>query len=313
MTQRAIWRALGANVTLVVEGGRLSRARAAVADLLDLVDRTYSRFRPDSELSRLNASPGQRVPISPLLAWAVETALRGARLTDGLVDPTIGRTMRLIGYDVDFSRMQDLSHWADASPVRLELVPGWQAVELNMPGRLVRIPPGVELDLGSTGKALASDLAVSAALAAAGGGGALVSLGGDVAIAGDPPPGGWRVLAAEDSSLSPDADGEVITLRSGAIATSSTTVRRWTRAGIKLHHLIDPRNGEPATGPWRTASVVAANCVDANIASTASIILGPDAPAWLAERRLAARLVAIDGTVHRLAGWPAPMESAVAS
>jgi len=311
MSGHATWRALGTTVRLVLEGGDMARGRKSVSDLLDQVDRTYSRFRSDSELSSLNARSGQRVPISPLLAWALAAALRGARLTHGLVDPTVGRAMRLIGYDRDFSLIDEGSNRTDA-PLRLEPVPGWQCVALDARGKTVRVAAGVELDLGSVGKAFAADLAARAALAASGADGPLVSLGGDIAVAGTPPKGGWRVLIAEDSSAPPSAVGEVVTLAMGGIATSSTTVRRWTRAGVKVHHLVDPRNGMPASGPWRTATVVADTCVDANIAATAAMIMGCDAPAWLSERRLPARLVEADGTIHRLAGWPAPLE-AVAS
>jgi len=313
MGENATWRALGSTVRVVVEGGDIGRARSSVADLLDVVDRTYSRFRPDSELSRVNARAGQRVPISPLLAWTLDAALRAARLSQGLVDPTVGHAMRLIGYDRDFSRMNYAVLRTDAPVMRLEPVPGWQSVELDPHRRTVRIAPGVEVDLGSIGKAFAADLAASAALGASGARGALVSLGGDIAVAGATPGGGWRVLAAENSSESPTAGGEVITLQGGAIATSSTTVRRWTRAGVKLHHLIDPRTGMPARGPWRTATVVADTCVDANTAATAAMVMGGDAPAWLVERGLPARLVATNGTVHRLAGWPAPIQATVAS
>jgi FAD:protein FMN transferase len=311
MSGNATWQALGTTVRLVLEGGDVGRGQRSVSDLLDEVDRTYSRFRPDSELSSLNARAGQRVPISPLLTWALAAALRGARLTHGLVDPTVGRAMRLIGYDRDFSLIDEGSNRTDAS-LRLEPVPGWQCVAVDVRGKTARFEPGVELDLGSAGKAFAADLAAPAALTASGADGALVSLGGDIAVAGTPPKGGWRVLVAEDSSLPPSAGGEVITLERGGIATSSTTVRRWTSAGVQLHHLVDPRSGMPATGPWRTATVVADTCLDANIAATAAMIMGRDAPAWLGERRLPARLVEADGTIHRLAGWPAPLE-AVAS
>jgi len=150
----------------------------------------------------------------------------------------------------------------------------------------------------------AAGLTAPAALAASGADGALVSLGGDIAVAGTPPKDGWRVLVAEDCSVPPSAVGEVITLAMGGIATSSTTVRRWSRAGVKVHHLVDPRNGMPASGPWRTATVVADTCVDANIASTAAIVMSERAPAWLERHGLASRLVDRAGNVHRLAGWP---------
>jgi thiamine biosynthesis lipoprotein len=315
----ASWRALGTGVTLVVANGDLGPARAAVDSLLHLVDRTYSRFRPDSELVRLNTRAGQRVPISRLLEEAIAAGLRGARLSDGLVNPTVGRAMRLIGYDDDFERIASRHDAAatgegavtlgtSTSSLRLEAVPGWRVIDLDEATPSVRFPVGVELDLGSTGKAFAADLAAAAALAAMGRGGALVSLGGDIAVAGTAPDGGWRVLVAEDSATPVDGEGEVITLHDGAVATSSITVRRWVRHGIQRHHVIDPRTGGPATGPWRTATVAAASCLDANIAATTAIILGEPAIAWLEERGLAAQLIGHDGSVQTTLGWPAPAE-----
>ncbi len=312
MIRTATWRSLGTGVRLVTNEGHPGRARRVVSELLELVDATYSRFRPDSELSRLNARAGQAVPVSNLLVHAIATGLRGARLSGGLVDLTVGRAMRLIGYDADFDDVvcRTPSAAADGPGLRFEPVPGWQAVHLDQAARTVRLDPGVELDLGSTGKALAADLAAAAAAAAMGAGGVLVSLGGDIAVAGEAPSGGWRVLAAEDHATPVDADGEMISLIDGAIATSSVTVRRWTRDGIGLHHLVDPTTGRPADGPWRTASVAAATCVDANIAATAAILLGERAEDWLTMRSLPARLVARDGSVTRVAGWPEPVEMA---
>jgi thiamine biosynthesis lipoprotein len=163
------------------------------------------------------------------------------------------------------------------------------------------------LDLGSTGKALASDLAVTAARAAAPSGGVLVSLGGDIATSGRAPEGGWRILASEDSATSVEAGGEVIAIESGAVATSSTTVRRWHSSdGVVRHHLIDPSTGGPVVTPWRTVSVVAETCVAANAAATATIVLGERGLAWLEATGLAARLVGEDGRVTRIGGWPEP-------
>jgi thiamine biosynthesis lipoprotein len=168
------------------------------------------------------------------------------------------------------------------------------------------VPTGIEIDLGATAKALAADLAAAAALKAVGAGGVLVSLGGDIAVAGNPPVQGWAVQASEDSNAPIDDDEETITIESGGIATSSTTVRQWTRGGLVLHHIIDPSTGLPVVGRWRTASVVAASCVDANIASTAAIVMGDAAIPWLAANNLPARLVDRYGGIHRVSGWPEP-------
>jgi thiamine biosynthesis lipoprotein ApbE len=305
MPAAATWRALGTTVrVLVTDPRRLEVARRAVVQVLADVDATYSRFRADSELRILAADAGRDRLVSPLLARALGTALHAARATDGAVDPTVGRAIRLLGYDDDFSRV---ARTGAAPVVTLGSVPGWRAVRFDAATRHVRIPAGVELDLGATGKGLAADLAAEAALDAMDGAGVLVSLGGDIATDGRPPAGGWRILLADDSATVSDEQGEVVRIDGGAIATSSTTVRRWARGGVARHHLLDPATGLPATGPWRTATVVAACCADANAAATAAIVMGDRAPAWLARHGLPARLVAEDGSVLRVAGWPEPL------
>jgi thiamine biosynthesis lipoprotein ApbE len=296
--------ALGTSVRLVVtRPGGLRRAKTAVDTLLRAVDEACSRFREDSELSRLNAAPGRETEVSPLLATALAAALRAARLSGGAVDPTVGPAVRAAGYGVDFALVP-----ADGGPIDLPAapVPGWRLVRFDERRQTVCLPPGVELDLGATAKALAADLAAVAALDAAGGGGVLVSLGGDIAVGGETAPGGWRIQAGEDSREPVDPARETIRIVSGGVATSSTTVRRWRRGGVELHHLIDPATGRPTTGPWRTATVVAATCLDANIAATTAIVHGHGATSWLEALGLPARLVDDEGHVTRVAGWPEP-------
>src|SRR5947209_19181994 len=155
------WKALGTSVhVLVTDNGALPQAELAVREILQDVDAAYSRFRADSELSRLNAAGGRSVQVSPLLGRAIEVALRAARVTGGAVDPTIGAAIRVAGYDDDFAKVV-----ADRGPLQLRAVkiPGWQVVRFDRVSRSVVMPEGVELDLGSTGKALAADLATSAA------------------------------------------------------------------------------------------------------------------------------------------------------
>jgi len=300
------WPALGTTAQLLVtEPERLEVARHAVVQLLGEVDLAASRFRPDSELSRLNAAEGSWVAVSPLLVLALRTALDAAAWTDGLVDPTIGGALIDFGYDRTFASIP-----ADgpAVTVRVGRVPGWSGVELDDDAGRVRLPSGTLLDLGATAKGLAADLCATAA-AAASGSGVLVSLGGDISVAGDAPVGGWPVTVTDRSSLDlapdgDDADAQVVVLQTGGLATSSTRARRWRRGGSVVHHLIDPRIGIPATGPWRTASVTAPSCALANAASTAAIILGDAAPGWLTSRQLHARLVAEDGAVTYVGAWP---------
>jgi len=270
------------------------------------VDLAANRFRADSELSRLNTTPDRQVAISPLLSHLIAAALRGARLTGGAVDPTVGSAIKLAGYDSDFAAVP-----ADGLAIELIVrrIPGWQAIEFDEASRTVRVPRGVDVDLGATAKALTADFGAAAALSKLGRGGVLVSLGGDISVAGEPPPEGWLIQASEDSGAPIQEGEETISIRSGGIATSSTTVRKWTRGGSSLHHIIDPATGLPTDGPWRTATVVAGTCIDANIASTAAVVMGQGAIQWLEENRLPARLVDRTGSVHRLAGWPKPSES----
>jgi thiamine biosynthesis lipoprotein len=289
---------------VVTDAALLDAAVAAVERVVASIDLACSRFRDDSELSRLLAADGPRESlVSPLLAQALATALRGAELTDGAVDPTVGAAVRSAGYTVDFA---SVAPDGAAIPMIVRPIPGWRRIRLYPATSRVEIPAGVEVDLGATAKALAADLGATAAREAMDGGGVLVSLGGDVAVAGVPPDGGWHVQIAEDSRASISPDGETIAIRSGGVATSSTTVRRWRRGGVELHHIIDPATGLPADGPWRTVSVVAGTCVDANIAATAAIVRGTPATAWLESAGLPARLVDRAGNVVRVGGWPAP-------
>ena len=293
--------ALGSTAVLAVtDSSARADARALLEDELAAIDHACSRFRNDSELVRVNAAAGGWVAVSPLFLEAMHAAVRAAVVTDGRVDPTIGRALAIVGYDRDFADVD-----VDGPPIRVRLrsVPGWQCVEIDEDHRRVRIPNGVALDFGATAKALAADRA-AARIAGVTDCGVLVSLGGDCAAAGRAPHGGWIIRLADRHDESRDGAGPAIALVSGGLATSGTTARRWRRGGEDMHHVIDPATGIPATEVWRTVSVAAASCVDANIASTAAIVLGDEAPAWLADRGLAARLVAVDGGIRTVAGWP---------
>jgi thiamine biosynthesis lipoprotein len=293
---------LGTKAVLAVsDAGALMQARDILSTHLDAIDEACSRFRPDSELVRVNAAAGSEVRVGALLFRALETALSAARATDGLVDPTIGRALRLAGYDRTFGALSDREGTVRPIPVR---DPDWRHVELDARRRTVRVPRGVELDLGATAKAFAADRAAEDIFGRTGSG-TLVSLGGDVSAAGPAPTSGWPIRIADDSAQSLDRPGPVVTLTSGGLATSGTTVRRWQTAAGELHHIIDPRTGRPADGCWRTVTVTAASCVDANTASTAAIVLGEHALPWLAALLLPARLVRHDGAVTCVAGWPA--------
>ena len=293
------FQALGTYVHLATPGGRqLAAVERLVRGVLAEVDRTCSRFRLDSDLTRANHSPGRRVSIDPPLVEALRAAVEVARQTTGLVSPLLGRTLVQLGYDRDFNRLYDQGGHGVATAQRLpDPDPdAWRRLEIG--ADWVRVPAGSALDLGSTGKAWASDLC-AAMVHDRLGVGVLVSLGGDIAVAGDDE---WPVEIRERAE-DPDA-AESVYLTGGGLATSSTRVRRWRQAGVVRHHVLDPRTGLPADEVWRTVTATGPTCAAANAAATAAIVLGAAAPQWLDERAVDARLVAVDGSVLRLGNWP---------
>ncbi|MEY9894768.1 thiamine biosynthesis lipoprotein ApbE [Catenulispora sp. MAP12-49] len=303
----ADWRALGCAVRLAVtDPDALTDARQALETWLARVDLACSRFRDDSEIAAFDRSAGRDLPVSQVLADAVAAALRGAELSCGDVDPTVGSALAGLGYDRDFDLVQQ-----GGSPVKLVVrpVPGWRRIRFDAVGRTLAVPSGIRLDLGATAKAWAADRA-AAELAATFGCGVLVGLGGDIAVAGPAPQDGWAIRV-QDRTDDPDPNAAFtsVLIRDGGLATSGTAARRWTRDGRTLHHIVDPATGLSARTPWRTVSVTAASCLDANIASTAAVIRGGRAPAWLAECGLDARLLAEDGTVCTVGRWPAAPRS----
>jgi FAD:protein FMN transferase len=284
----------------------LAAALAAVDAELGRLDQQASRFRADSEVSRIARSRHCAHTVSPGLAEAVRVALTAARWTGGLVDPTVGGALSALGYDRDFASVAAGPLSGDPRPPdgapAPGPAPGWRHVTLD--GRQLRLPTGTCLDLGATAKGLGADRSAAAAWRAAGRGGVLVSLGGDIATAGQPPAGGWPVAIADSSLAGAAAVTQVVRLTEGAVATSSVTCRQWRYGGQLMHHIVDPCTGYPASGPWRTVSVAASRCATANAAATAAIVAGPDAPAWLAQAGLPARLVGHDDDVRLLGGWP---------
>ena len=313
MNGAATWPALGSTVAVrVTVPGAIDDAAALVREQLARFDEACSRFREDSELSRVNARAGRPVPVGQLLLDALELALRGARLTGGALDPTIGLSLEQAGYDRDWELMCELPdslEGAAPGPPRLlaRRRGGWRQVEVDRAAGRVRIPAGTKLDLGATAKALAADRAaalVHRRLGCA----ALVSLGGDIATAGPAPGAGWHVHVTDDHRDGPEAPGQRLEISGGGLATSSTTARRWHRDGQSMHHIIDPQTGRPAETPWRTVSVAAGDCTDANIASTGALLRGAQAPGWLRSLGLPARLVSAEGRVVKVGGWPVPGE-----
>jgi thiamine biosynthesis lipoprotein len=297
LTAAADWSLWSTTARLVVtEPRHLDAARAIVDHETRLVEEASSRFRDDSELARLAAELPAGAAVSDTLAELIRAALMAANLTEGAVDPTLGRAMNAIGYDRDIRLILD-----DDGPVRAVALdrPGWKYVTLD--GTRLTVPEGIALDLGATSKAVAADRGAARAANELGIG-VLVSLGGDIATAGRAPRGGWQI---DVQDLPADRACRISVGGGTAVATSSTQRRSWKRGGELVHHIIDPMTGRSAPSIWRSVSVAGPSCLVANALSTAAIVWGSAAPQRLAAHRLPARLVSADGSVIVLGGWPA--------
>lgn len=297
-----VWRAIGCACRVVVtDAGCLEPARRLLAEDLARLDRAASRFRDDSEISLLAAADGAPTVVGPLLADLLAVALAAARDTDGAVDPTLGRALVDCGYDLDLAALPGVR----PGVVRVRPRARWQDIHLD--GTLLTMPRGTLLDLGATAKAYAADLAADR-IAGDLGCGVLVSLGGDVAVRGTPPRGGWSIRVTDlPTPLDEDPRGpaQTVAITGGGLATSSTAARRWTYGAGEMHHLLDPRTGLPARTPWRTVSAAAATCLAANVATTATIVRGDAGLAAAQAAGLPMRLVGEHDGIVRLGGWPA--------
>ena len=295
-------RAIGTTVTVAVTAvERADDALVLLAHDLAALDDACSRFRPDSELRQLERTSGGRpVPVGPLLFDLLEVACAVAVDTAGIVDPTIGSALVELGYDRDFGALCGPVLAPDHRP---QPAPGWWQIRLDPDARTVAVPPRVHVDLGATAKAFASDRAADR-IARALGCGVLVNLGGDVAVAGPVPTGGWPVGIAGRCTVPTGEVDEVVAISAGGLATSGTTARSWVLNGSTVHHIIDPWTGREATPVWSLVSTAASSCVEANAWSTAAVVWGEDAVGNLDDLGLCARLVDARGAVTRVGGWP---------
>lgn len=299
MSAGRTWSAWSCTVRLTVDDlSVLDAATAKLTALMDRVDKAASRFRPDSELSNVNARAGSMVPVSPLLVSLVDVALVAGSNSGGAVDPTVGTAVLAAGYDDD---IEEVRRRSPRALLQTGPVPGWQRVRINRQLGMIGVPEGAALDLGATAKAWTADRA-ALILSRRYGCAVLVEIGGDLRAAGDPVEP-WVIDVAERAG----DPGVAVTLSHGGLTTSTSTVRRWSVAGDGgcAHHVIDPRTGEPANGPWRTATVWAPTAVRANTFSTAIVATGEAALGRLKLAGHAARLIGAGGEVTELSGWPA--------
>jgi thiamine biosynthesis lipoprotein len=288
------WELWSCSCRLVVrDEGTLAEAAAIVDVELARIETACSRFRPDSELMGLARAEDGSAQISPLLAELLGAAIDAARASDGAVDPTLGSVLAGLGYDRDIALVRQ-------GHARVRVVPpapGWRSLHLE--GNRLVMPPRTQLDLGATAKALAADRCARLVHRLLGTD-VLVALGGDIATAGDGDEG-WQVTVQD---LPHDAPHRITLAPGAGVATSSTAHRTWRQGSESRHHLVDPATGRPATGPWRTVTAVAPTCLRANVATTAALVRGEDALAWLRSTGLPARLVSHSGAVVTLNGWP---------
>jgi thiamine biosynthesis lipoprotein len=280
---------------VVTDPDALPTVQRIVEDVTGQVELACSRSRPDSEIAMLPGD-GSPVHVGPVLSELVQTALLAAARTEGDVDPTLGTVLDAAGYDRDITLV-------GGGPVRRFLAapePVWRRVRLD--GDILIVPAGARLDLGATAKAWAADRC-AAAVAHACDTGVLVALGGDIATAGPAPAGGWRLLVRDQAE---DPIASVTLAAGGGLATSSTVSRTWQNGGQDAHHVLDPRSGEPAAAVWRTVSVAAGTCVEANTLTTAATVRGLDALPWLRCLGVPARLVGGTFKIVTMGGWPSP-------
>lgn len=282
------------------EPGSFDEAVRTAGQWLDRLDRAASRFRPDSELRAINTRSAREpvtVLLSPLLGEVLDAAFLTAALTGGLVDPTVGAALLHAGYDDDLDVVQNRDGWTMAGEPKP--APGWRHINYTPETRVLTLSAGTVLDFGSSAKAYAADC-IAGLLAETLPGGFLIDLGGDIAVAGSVPEGGWQVGIEYDG----DRIAQVITLTNQALATSSTRHRVWASGSGTAHHIIDPQTGAPAERIWAEVTCLGATALEANAASTAAVIMGLGAPAWLRAHGIDARLHGMDGSTVMTGNWP---------
>jgi thiamine biosynthesis lipoprotein len=294
------WRfaAMGTDVTVLTLDGPAASGRVAAAAIEELEDH-WSRFRPESELCRVNATPGVPVVVSADTFGLIDRAIAAWRTTAGRYDPTVLAALTAAGYDRTFAEVESSAVRA----ARAVPAPGCADILLDPVVLSVRLPPGVSLDLGGIGKGFAADL-VARELVDGGAKGALVNLGGDLrAIGRAPAPAGWVVEV--DDPLETKATG-LLAIAEGAIATSTRLRRAWERGGEPMHHLIDPRTGRPADSGLASVTIVSGEAWRAEVLAKAAFLAGvAEAPELVRATGATGLLVTEGGEVVELPGLEA--------
>lgn len=262
---------------------------------VSLLEQCWSRFRDDSELSRLNAYAGRGpMAVSTDAETLITVMLEAAEWTQGAFDPTVLGALTDLGYDADFAEVV-ARDTLDALHQSISPVLGMGGIVIDPDAHTVCLPSGVGLDPGAIGKGLAGDV-VAAEIHAAGADGVLINLGGDITTRGQAGNGPWVAQIADDRLESSPLLHEVrLSAGRRAVATSSSLRRRWHGR----HHVIDPTTGLPAESDVAQASVIAPTGWQAEAATTYALVRGmDDAQRWLALQGLEALLFPHDPTVE---------------
>jgi thiamine biosynthesis lipoprotein len=294
------FRAMGTDCHLIVTGER-SLADAARARI-DQLEQRWSRFIDNSEVSRLNREAGTPVRVSPDTAELVMRAVEAWRLSGGAFDPTVLGAVLRAGYTRSFDQL-------GPAPAPGCSLLGVGAADIVVDGDLVRLPTGTGFDPGGIGKGLAADIVANEALAA-GADGVCVNMGGDVRVLGTAPGGGtWTVAIEHPWQARPLV---LVGLAEGAVATSTTLVRRWVSGGAPRHHLIDPQTGLPSDTDLNTAAVIAGQAWEAEVLAKAVLLRGSAYPFDILGGTGAAGVAVDDrGTVCTSALFPSYTRAAV--
>jgi thiamine biosynthesis lipoprotein len=265
------FRAMNSEMVLVAEG-EASQVRfglAAAQEFMEAAEKRFTRFSEHSELCGLNRSAGGWFAASADLFDVVREAQVHFHRTQGLFDPSILPDLQNAGY---VHSMDEIRRTGSAPrPVRpfQKSASGFESVELNENTRSIRLPEGLQIDLGGIAKGWIAERA--ARLLSRYTSSCAVNAGGDMFLIGSPPGKDCWEVGLEDPR-DPQTDISVLLLQEGAVATSSVVKRAWKQGQLSRHHLIDPRTGEPANSSWLSVTVLAAHAVTAESFAKAFLI-----------------------------------------
>jgi thiamine biosynthesis lipoprotein len=293
---REQFRAMGTTITLLLPEQRRSQGLSLVQDLFEEWEEILSRFRPDSELSRLNKAAGKQAIVSELLFKVLKEALTAAYATEGIYDPSLLTQLNGVGYDRSFDELPEM-----LPETPYQGVPGgaWRTIHLQDAIHGVRLPSNVQLDFGGIAKGMAVDAAIEA-LRKANIQPAIVNAGGDLATLGRSPDAKTWFIAVPGKDHTWN-----LPLQHGAVATSGIARRSWQQGQLKRHHLLDPRTGLPVDNNLWSVTVVAARCIQAEIAAKVAFILGiEEGTTFLQQHHLAGLFVQANGDWKATEDWP---------